>query len=103
MSIGRLADAAWSLDVKDPREWEGWRTVARKPSADACKTFARHRHFHGGQGVPSFRIYDPMGRLFLTDSGRGHRMAWKDGGLYSRERMAEADAYFAKHTQEDLP
>ena len=94
MSMGRVADATWTLDVKDPREWEGWRTVAAKPSAEACKVFARHKHWVGGQGIPSFRIFDPMGRLWKRSrgTGTGRRMVWHWGNFETREQLASKES-----------
>jgi hypothetical protein len=80
----------WTLDVRDPREWEGWRTVATKPSAEACKTYARQKHWVGGQGIPSFRIFDPLGRLLYYSEGLGdgRRMSWPWANFETREQLA---------------
>ena len=90
MSTGRAGGEGWTLDVRDPRHWEGWRTVATKPSAESCKTYARHKHWTGGQGVPSFRIFDPLGRLWKRSrgTGTGLRMVWHWGDFETREQLA---------------
>ncbi len=75
----------WTVDVRRITSDEAWATMEEKPSADACKTWARkHRRFTGGGYA--YRIYDPGGRLaFFSYPGAGWRIEWHWGPLTPRE------------------
>lgn len=66
--------SAWTLDWSNSNDTLGWRTIATKPSCDACKAEAKGYHKLGLYGA--FRIYDDLGRLYkctVTREGGGWR------------------------------
>ena len=78
----------WELDISrdDGKTYE---TVARKPSAEACKTYARslHRTPNGINPGIIYRLYARDGYMlqYLSYDNQSWRMIWGPGNLQPRE------------------
>lgn len=78
----------WELDISrdDGKTYE---TVAKKPTAEACKTYARSMHRSPTGNVNSdiiYRLYSKSGEClqYLSYDNRSWRMIWGPGNLQPR-------------------
>lgn len=76
----------WELDI-DQRDGKGFQSIARKPSAEACKSAARsHYRSCGAERGCTYRIYSLGGQqlMFISFDNKNERMSWHYGNLKPR-------------------